>query len=220
MALMNEATLAAPVPVPAARGWTYATVGALGGGLALGILTNLAQGWLPGAWNQIANSGAVWSVVAFAAGSVLARRVALPAAAVAGLCAEVGLVVGYYGYAEFGRDGMGHLGWPLVWLVVAFIAGPLFGIAGAWWRQGRTTHRRVTGLAALAGVFGMESILYAWTLHYATQAWACLAVTVLVPLLMARTHKERALTLAAAVPISLLAYAAIELPIHNLSFTV
>lgn len=36
------------------------------GGLVFGALTNLAQGWLPGAWNQLANSGAVRSTVAFA----------------------------------------------------------------------------------------------------------------------------------------------------------
>lgn len=43
------------------------------GGLLLGVLTNLAQGWLPGSWNQLANSGAVWSAVAFAGGAP-ARR--------------------------------------------------------------------------------------------------------------------------------------------------
>ncbi|MGW4759152.1 DUF6518 family protein [Streptomyces chartreusis] len=56
-------------------------------GLCWGSSPNLAQGWLPGSWNQITNSGVVWSVVAFASGSLLAGRVALPAAA--GLCAEV-----------------------------------------------------------------------------------------------------------------------------------
>ncbi|WP_328884829.1 DUF6518 family protein [Streptomyces sp. NBC_00316] len=194
-----------------------ATAGALSGGLLLGILTNLAQGWIwiPDAWGQIANSGAVWSVAAFAAGSLLAKR--LPTAAVAGLCAEVGLVVGYYGYAEFGRDGMGDLSFPLVWLALACIAGPLFGIAGSWWRHGCTTGRRAIGLAALAGVFGMEGIHYAWTLHYHPQAWACLTVMVLIPPLMARSHKEKALTLAAAVSFSLLAYTAIMFPLNHIS---
>ncbi|MFC8957563.1 DUF6518 family protein [Streptomyces sp. NPDC057101] len=217
---MDETIHPAAIPVSAGRGWAYATAGALGAGLVLGIFTNLFQGWLPGSWNQIANSGAVWSVVAFAAGSLLAGRIALPMVAVAGLCAEVGLVVGYYGYAEFGRDGMGHLGYLLVWLAMAFLAGPLFGIAGSWWRHGLTTGRRVIGLAALAGVFGMEGIHYAWTLHYAAQAWACLVVVVLVPLLMARGHRERALTLAAAVLLSLLAYTAIVLPLGDISFSV
>ncbi|KQX55860.1 hypothetical protein ASE09_27730 [Streptomyces sp. Root66D1] len=165
----------------------------------------MAQGWLPGAWNQIPNSGAVWSVAAFAAGALLARKVGLPVAAVGGLLAESGLVIGYYGYAEVARGGVGSLFAPLVWIGMACVAGPLFGVAGSWWR-GTSPRHRVIGLAALAGVFGMEGIHYAWVLHYAPQAWACLTVMVLVPLLMGRTHRERALTLLTALPFSALAY--------------
>jgi hypothetical protein len=202
---MNASPVTGSVPDTSGRVWAYATASAFAGGLFLGVLTNLAQGWLPGAWNQIANSGAVWSVAAFAAGALLARQVSLPAAAVAGLCAESGLVVGYYGYAEVACDGMGSLFAPLVWLGMAFIAGPLFAVAGSWWR-GISRRHRVVGLAALAGVFGTEAIHYAWVLHYAPQAWACLAVLVLVALLMGRTHRERILVLLTAIPFSLLAY--------------
>jgi hypothetical protein len=206
---MNAPPVAASMPDTSGRAWVHATASALGGGLLLGVLTNLAQGWLPGAWNQIANSGAVWSVAAFAAGALLARQAGRPAAAVAGLCAESGLVVGYYGYAEVARDGMGSLLAPLVWLGMAFIAGPLFGVAGSWWR-GVSPRYRVVGLAALAGVFGMEAIHYAWVLHHAPQAWACLAVLVLAPLLMGRTHRERVRALLTAIPFSLLAYLIFE----------
>ena len=72
-------------------------------GLLLGVLTNLAQGWLPGAWNQIAKSCATWCAVAFAAGALSYHRGSSARAAVSGLGAEAGLVAGYYGYAEFGR---------------------------------------------------------------------------------------------------------------------
>ncbi|MFI6253906.1 DUF6518 family protein [Streptomyces sp. NPDC051016] len=187
------------------------------GGVLLGVLTNLAQGWLPGAWNQLANSGAVWSAVAFAGGALLAGRGTALRAAVGGLGAEVGLVVGYYGYAEFGRDGMGALLFPLVWLGMACVAGPLFGAAAHWWRRGTDARVRIAGLAAFAGLFGMEGMTAARDLHYASQAWACCAVFVLVPLLMARTHRERALTLAAAVPCAFLAYAIVELPLQAVS---
>ncbi|MER5480133.1 DUF6518 family protein [Streptomyces sp. NPDC002734] len=208
---MTLSPVTASGPATTARAWALVTASAFTGGILLGVLTNLGQGWLPGAWNQIANSGAVWSVAAFAAGALVSARkaglpaVGLPAAAVAGLCAESGLVVGYYGYAEVARDGMGSVFAPLVWLGMAFVAGPLFGVAGSWWRGARPRHR-VVGLAALAGVFGTEAVHYAWTLHYAPQAWACLAVAVLTALLMGRTLKERVLTLLAAAPFSLLAY--------------
>ncbi|MFJ6016126.1 DUF6518 family protein [Streptomyces sp. NPDC092952] len=202
---MSASPVIAPVPGTSGRSWAYATVSACVGGILLGVLTNLLQGWLPGAWNQIVNSGGVWSVAAFAAGALVARKTGLSTAVVAGLLAESGLVVGYYGYAEVGRDGMGSLFAPLVWLGMAFIAGPLFGAAGFGWR-GTSPRHRVIGLAALAGVFGTEGIHYAWVLHYAPQAWACLALLVLVPLLMGRTHRERVLTLLTALPFSLLAY--------------
>lgn len=64
--------------------------------------------WLSSPWDQLANSGRVWSVLAFAIGAVLAPRVGdVRRIAVAGALAEIGLVVGYYGYAELGREGMG-----------------------------------------------------------------------------------------------------------------
>ncbi|MGW3209245.1 DUF6518 family protein [Streptomyces sp. NPDC001135] len=193
------------------------TMTATTGGVLLGVLTNLAQGWLPGAWNQLANSGAVWSAVAFVGGALLAGQGTALRAAFGGLGAETGLVVGYYGYAEFGREGMGALLFPLVWLGMACVAGPLFGVAAYWWRRGRDARGRVAGLAAFAGLFGMEGVTAAWGLHRAPQAWACFAVFVLVPLLMARTHRERALTLAAAVPCALLAYAIVALPLQAVS---
>lgn len=202
---------------PGAWGAATAAMAATAGGVLLGVLTNLAQGWLPGAWNQLANSGAVWSAVAFVGGALLARRGSARLAAVGGLGAEVGLVVGYYGYAEFGRDGMGDLLFPLVWLGMACVAGPLFGVAGHWWRRGEGARVRVAGLAAFAGLFGMEGVMAAWDLHHASQAWACFAVFALVPLLMARTHRERAFTLAAAVPCAIVAYAVVVLPLQAVS---
>jgi hypothetical protein len=95
----------------------------------------------------------------------VARHAGLPAAAVAGLLAESNLVVGYYGYAEVERGGMGSLLAPLVRLGMAFAAGPLFGVAGSRWR-GSTPRHRVIGLAALAGVFGTEGVHYACLPHH------------------------------------------------------
>ncbi|MEQ8145353.1 DUF6518 family protein [Streptomyces sp. OP7] len=185
-------------------------------GLLLGVLTNLAQGWLPGAWNQIANSGAAWCVAAFVTGALVSRRGPVGPAISCGLATEVGLIVGYYGYAELGRDGMGQLFFPLVWLFMACITGPFFGAAGHWSLRGRTTRLRVVGLASVAGVCGMEALLYGWHLHYATQAWACLSVSVLASLL-ARSNRERALVLAVAAAFSFLAYGVVVLPLQALS---
>ncbi|MCD0484043.1 DUF6518 family protein [Streptacidiphilus sp. ASG 303] len=219
-------TRTAPPPVAAADGagkssagmaaWASATAAALTGGILLGILTNLAQGWLPNPWNQLANSGAVWTAVAFASGALAARRMPFSASVVAGLCSEVCLVVGYYGYAELGRDGMGDLSYPFLWLGMAFLVGPLFGAAGSWWRRGSTGSRRVTGPLLLAGVFGAEGLDYVFDLHYAAQAWACLAVVLLVPVLMLRTARERLTMLLGAVLLSLLTYATVFIGLQHL----
>jgi hypothetical protein len=180
--------------------------GCLGAGLALGVLTNLAQGWLPGSWNQLANSGAFWSVAAFVAGALLAAK-GVRTALAGGLCAELALVVGYYGYAQFGyqRGGIGMLTPVLEWLLVAVVAGPLFGAAGAWWRRG-DRGRRIVGGSALAGVVGAEAASDIFALHYMSQGWVTAATAVALPLVMARGNRERALTLALALPLGLLAY--------------
>ncbi|MFJ4716411.1 DUF6518 family protein [Streptomyces sp. NPDC088785] len=179
-------------------------------GLALGVLTNLLQGWLPWPWSQLANSGGVWSALAFVIGAVLAPRLcAVRRIAVAGALAETGLVVGYYGYAILGRDGMGGLVLPLVWLGMAWAVGPLFGTAGAWWRSGSRPWRRVVALGALGGLFGSEC-LHSWlTLGYAAQALVCGALACALPLALARTRRERGLGLGAALLASPVAYAAV-----------
>ncbi|MFJ3776713.1 DUF6518 family protein [Streptomyces sp. NPDC090075] len=54
------------------HGRQSATVTATVGGPAFGVLTNLTQGWPPGARNQLADPGAAWSTAAFAAGAQIA----------------------------------------------------------------------------------------------------------------------------------------------------
>lgn len=89
------------------------------------------------------------------------------------------------------------------------------GAAGWWWRRGRDAWRRVAGLGAFAGLWGMEGLLCAVDLHHIPEAYTCRALFVLIPLLMARDHKERALTLGAAAAFSLIAYAAVAVPLRT-----
>ncbi|WP_411120299.1 DUF6518 family protein [Streptomyces sp. 058-1L] len=187
-------------------------------GLTLGVLTNLLQGWLPYPWDHLANSGAVWSVAAFAVGAVLAVRIGNRWwLAIGGALTEIGLVVGYYGYAEFGRDGMGSLFFPLVWTVMACVAGPLFALAGAEWRAGTHPWRRAIALGALGGLFGSEAMQMGLVVGYPGPALVLAAVTCALPILMARTMKERWRSLAMAAIASLVAYALIYLPLNLLS---
>lgn len=177
------------------------------GGLLVGILTNVLQGVLPDALQQLANSGAVWISAAFAAGAVAGGpswRVGRVMTAVAGALTQVGAVAGYYAYAEWGPDraGAGSLAPQLAWLALGVVAGPLLGLAGSWWRSGRQVPH-VIGSAALGGVFLMEGLYYAWTLHYYGTAAAFLTLGVLLPLGLGRTARARLTSLGAAVAFAL-----------------
>lgn len=175
---------------------------ALLGGLLVGVLTNVLQGVLPDALQAVSNSGSVWTVAAFAAGALVgvAGRVAV----LAGVATQVGAVVGYYGFAEAVRDGMGDLAYPLFWLTLALVAGPVFGTAGAWWRSG-AGWRRVAGPAVLGGVFGMDALWYEFVLGHHGNAIAYGAVGALVPVLLGRTVRGRASGLVAAMGLSVVA---------------
>lgn len=162
---------------------------ALLGGLAIGVATNVLQGVLSGGVNSIANTGSAWVAGAFVAGALAPRLAPL-----LGLLTQVGAVVGYYGYAELVRDGMGDLRAPSVWLCFAVVAGPVFGLAGTWWRRG-AGRRPIMGAGLLGGVFAMDGLWHLTVLHYLATGVAFTAVGVLIPLVLGRTWRERLLGL-------------------------
>ncbi|HWO58714.1 MAG TPA: DUF6518 family protein [Umezawaea sp.] len=197
---MINAPLRRPLSTPSSTGL------ALVAGLLVGAVTNVLQGVLPDALQALSNSGSVWSAAAFAAGAVV--KVRGRAAVLAGTATEIGAVVGYYAYAELVRDGMGELTWPLFWLAVALVAGPIFGTAGAWWRTG-DGWRRIAGPALLGGVFGMDAVWYEFALTYHGNAVGYGVVGALIPVLLGRTTRERLIGLAAAAVLSVLAAGAL-----------
>lgn len=135
----------APIGIPAA---------ALGGLLA-GALTCLLQGVLPGDWNTVVNSGAVWTVVAFGAAALLANteRTAM----IAGLLVLVGEVAGYYLYLADVRHLPGLHSAEILWTVAALWIGPLTGFAAYRARWGDTGQRMIA-LASIAGVIAGEGM--------------------------------------------------------------
>jgi uncharacterized membrane protein len=126
-----------------------APVAAAGIGLLAGALTAYLQGVLPEAWNTIANSGAVWTVIAFAVAVGLTRSLAH--GAVIGGLVLVGEVLGYYGY----DSGLQHIpqlhSAEILWTVAAIWVGPLAGVAAQLVRHGAPA-QRVTALLAVCGV--------------------------------------------------------------------
>jgi hypothetical protein len=123
-------------------------------GTAAGVLTGRLQSVLASNWSTIANSGAVWTVVAFAAAAGLGRtrNVAIGA----GLLVLVGEVIGYYGYLAV-RDLAATPSAELLWTLAALWIGPLAGL-GAFATRWGTAEQRMLSLTALAGVVAGEGV--------------------------------------------------------------
>ncbi|MDT4913628.1 MAG: hypothetical protein QOC66_2756 [Pseudonocardiales bacterium] len=121
-------------------------------GTAAGALTAHLQGVFPAAWSTIANSGAVWTVVAFALAAALGRTRAT--AVTAGLLVLLGEVAGYYIYLA-ARGLPATETEQVLWTMAALWIGPLVGIAAFAARWG-TAVQRMAALTGLAGVLAGE----------------------------------------------------------------
>jgi hypothetical protein len=171
-------------------------------GLVAGGLTAVGQGYLPGDWNTLVNSGAVWLLVAFGVSAFAPSNVW---AVVAGMGTLVLEVMAYFVavWLMLGLDiplmGTGF------WLAVAVVAGPLFGMAGRWWRVGGQK-QRVIALALMGSVFLAEGLIaLLWGEQYKVASrWVEIAIGLLIPLGLGRTNKDRALGLAGLPVVTLL----------------
>ena len=132
---------------PLARAWP---VVGLVTGLGVGVATSYLQGVLPGSWNTLANSGAVWTVVAFAVAMVVTDESFVPSV-LCGLLTLLGEVLGYYAIAAPLRHVATSAAERTLWVVAAVVIGPLAGWAAWLVRRGRAAER----LCAAVGVCGV-----------------------------------------------------------------
>jgi hypothetical protein len=186
--------------------WVIAVLG----GVAVGGLTLAGQRVLPGTFNQLANSGAVWSVAAFAAGRFLPVRIR--SAAIVGVLTLVGAVVGYYGSTTvFLRDhvDMAAMRAPLLWLAIAVIAGPIVGVAGMLARTGRRIWVRAVAVDLVGAVFVGEAIYQAAVNHDGAVAAMLAVIGALLPPLFAGSGPDRRWVAIAWAPVSLAGVAAV-----------
>ncbi|MDX3056207.1 DUF6518 family protein [Streptomyces sp. NE06-03E] len=164
-------------------------------GLAGGVLTSFGQSIIHGGWNSVVNSAAPWVTVALVVGlraPKLWRR-----AAAAGLLSQIGLVAGYYVTAEL-RGFAAGISSVVIWLVVGAVAGPVYGAAGALLQDDRRLVR--TSAAGVTGsVWVMEGLQFLSLASDSnsnsgpgrTAAWCYLATGVVLPLVLARTSRDR-----------------------------
>lgn len=158
--------------------------GAFGGGLAVGLLTLWLQGVLPGAWNHLANSGAMWCLAAYAAGVVL--RSHRGRAAIGGTLVLFGAVFGYYaGATVFLHDEVSaaSMRWPLIWLLTGLVTGPIFGVAGAAYRS-PDRGPRLLSVLAVGAVFVGEAAYLLLVLAYRSEAGIMLLLGLALPVVL------------------------------------
>jgi hypothetical protein len=146
----------------------------------------------------VTNSGSGWAVLAFVAGAAWFRS-PVWVVALAGTLLELGLVVGYYGSVIIRYDQDPPSFWAYVWAAVALVAGPVFGVAGAWWR-GPVAWRRIAGLALLGGLFVAEGVLRATTLPDKPAGWIMVALGLVFPLALGHGGREKLYSLLGVVP--------------------
>ncbi len=145
---------AAPAPTPSAPAALAARLScAAAGGVAFGVLTLWLQGRLADSWNVLANSGAVWTVVAVALAAVFGTS--RTTGAVAGLLSLLGEVAGYYWCAAPWHGVAVALDEQVLWTAAAVLIGPVAGLVGHGLARG-TGAQRVRAALCVAGLFAGE----------------------------------------------------------------
>nr|WP_239521207.1 DUF6518 family protein [Blastococcus saxobsidens] len=181
-------------PVPAhGQGPGLTTAAALGLavviGVAWGAATSGLQTVLSGPFSGLANAVGPWVVTAFAVGA-LCRRPGVAAAA--GVLVCFGEVGGYYAVSAL-RDFGVNPSMVAFWAITGVVGGPLFGLAGWFWRHARSIRWTGASAALMGGVFLTEGAVgYGYYLHHAGNAVLfCVIGALLVAALAARAPAAR-----------------------------
>jgi hypothetical protein len=161
---------------------------ALAAGLIAGAATQLLQGILPVGVGSIANSATPWLAVAFGVGAAAPRRWL---AGIAGAVTLLAALVGYYGLVQL-RFGYAPeiRGAVLLWLIAAVVGGPVFGVAGRWWR-GDAPWLRATGPALLGASAIAEGFYLSGIPTVASAGPLFVAVGLAIPVVLGRRRDDR-----------------------------
>ncbi len=173
-------------------------------GLAIGVLTVLGQGVLPGSWNWLANQGTVWLIPAFFAGALGSKKFQ---SAMLGIISLIGMVTGYYLYAMLIQNVPHSIYFILVWTGAAVVGGFIFGIAGFLWGKDHSSKHKF-GSALIGGIFiaeGADKFIHIESYrHILDVATVQIIVGFTLVLLLERTAKNRIASLYMLIPVVIL----------------
>jgi hypothetical protein len=167
-------------------------------GLLAGAATLAGQAVLPIEANRLANSGAIWVSVAFAMGW---RTPSVPSAALAGLLTLLAALLGYFAAAAFAHAGI-SASTVAIWVGVALVGGPVFGVAGRWRATG-SGREATMGVALLGAVYVAEGVATLWSVpHVALAGWGSVVVGSVLTLLLPRDRDSRLAACALLAPLA------------------
>jgi hypothetical protein len=189
--------------------------GAALAGLAAGGLTAYLQGVVPAGWSTVANSGAVWTVVAFAVAAIAGR--ARGTAIATGLLALLGEVAGYYLYLAQVLHIPATESEQVLWTMAALWIGPLTGL-GAFLARWGSAGERMSALLVLAGVLAGEGAYVVRLAGPPAPGWAELASAVLLAALAGTSARVAATRRAGALALGAVTAGAVYLAYSSLLF--
>ncbi len=176
-------------------------------GIGLGVLTIVGQGILDAGWNRLANSGAIWLLVAWLVGS---RMPTARWAIGAGFVVLASALAGYYVAAHISGAGVSTSS-AIIWLGTALVGGPVYGLAGRWWRV-EAGVRRIVAIGLAGGIFAAEGISTLIRIpDLAVVGWIEVIAGVLLSLALGRTWRERGAALVVGLGVIVLGVAAYEI---------
>ncbi|MEV6970584.1 DUF6518 family protein [Hamadaea sp. NPDC051192] len=194
-----------------------AGLAAVVGGLLLGSLDFVWIKWVPYPFAELGNSTATWAVAAFLYGYWL--RTGWARAAIGASVLLVIAVPAYYVTATLIQSDELSVAWSptsLLWMAFGVVAGVVFGIGGTLAREQGWRH--IVGTALPAAVFFEEAARFAGRLDdpsyesgYGWNVMIDIALGILAVVLVGRSNCNRALALAAALPLAALIYLAFAL---------
>jgi hypothetical protein len=178
-----------------------------GAGLLLGTMTLAGQAALPTGWDRLANSGALWLLGASLAGS---RSPTDRSAAVAGVVVLVAAVIGYYAAAVAAGAAAGTR-IMAIWIGTALVGGPVYGLAGRWWRH-EPGGRRILGIGLMGGILAAEGVSTLLRIpDLAAAGWLEVVAGIVLTVVLGRSARERLQGLVVAAGVVAIGVAAYEL---------
>ena len=181
-------------------------------GILVGILTVIGQAYLPGNFNSLANSGAIWLIPAYFIGLSFSGA---KQSIISCILCLVNSVFGYYFFESIWNSHTFiffsyHI---FLWMICAVIAGTIFGLAANIAKTSKNSFYNSAGKAMLPAVFMAEGLNILFHkkdyLHMINVGYAWIVISFILVIVIYKKNifkKESVLSLILATALGLFFY--------------